>query len=449
MDERVNAEHPTGLIRAIGRWSLTALIVNSIIGSGVFGLPSAIAQHVGQASPWAVLIAAVGMGIMMACFAEVASQFRDAGGPYLYAREAFGRFVGLQMGWITWVVRLTAAAANSNLFVDYLGEFWPATSTWSIRAGVLTALIAGLAVINFRGVKAGANTSSIFAVAKLAPLLIFIVFGVFFLFKTHSTTVLSTTSGDWPKALLLLAFAYGGFDSALIPVGEVKNPRKDVPFGLFVALAVVASIYLLIQLVVVSALPSPGDTRRPLADAARVFIGAGGATLISVGALVSVYGYLSANMLNAPRLTFAFAERKDFPSFFGSIHPRFHTPHISIVVFAALLLCVSLIGSFQWNASLSGVARLFAYSTVCGALIKLRKNNPDADAFRLRFGPVFAVFGILFSLYLLSAMTLVEVIIMASVIAIAFLHWLTVRNSNLEKQKGVGHTADADASSSR
>ena len=110
----MNTEHPTGLIRAIGRWSLTALIVNSIIGSGVFGLPSAIAQHVGQASPWAVLIAAVGMGIMMACFAEVASQFRDAGGPYLYAREAFGRFIGLQMGWITWVVRLTAAAANSK-----------------------------------------------------------------------------------------------------------------------------------------------------------------------------------------------------------------------------------------------------------------------------------------------------------------------------------------------
>lgn len=427
MDNLTTPDTKPGLIRAIGRWSLTALIVNSIIGSGVFGLPSAISQHVGPASIWAVLIAGLGMGIMMACFAEVASQFRDAGGPYLYAREAFGRFVGLQMGWITWVVRLTAAAANSNLFVDYLGEFWPAASTWTIRAAVLTVLIGGLAAINYRGVKAGANTSSFFAIAKLTPLLIFIVFGVFFLFKADSTPVAASVSADWPKALLLLAFAYGGFDSALIPVGEVKNPRKDVPFGLFASLALVAGIYLLIQLVVISALPSPGDTRRPLADAARVFIGAGGATLISAGALISVYGYLSANMLNAPRLTFAFAERKDFPSFFGAIHPKFHTPHVSIVVFAALLLCVSLIGSFQWNASLSGVARLFAYSTVCGALIKLRKDNPGADAFRLKAGPLFATFGILFSLYLLSGMTITEVIIMASVIGIAFVHWLTVR----------------------
>ena len=210
----------------------------------------------------------------------------------------------------------------------------------------------------------------------------------------------------------------------------MKNPRKDVPFALFASLAAVMSIYMLIQLVVVAALTSPGDTKRPLADAARVFIGAGGATLISAGALISVYGYLSANMLNSPRLTFAFAERKDFPSVFAAIHPRFRTPHVSILVFALLLLTVSLIGSFKWHASLSAVARLFAYSVVCGALIKLRKQRPDADAFRLRFGPGFAAFGIIFANYLLSGMSLTELIIMACVIGIALIHWLTVKRTS-------------------
>jgi len=420
----------TGFVREIGRWTLTALVINSIIGSGIFGLPSTIAGLLGNASPYAFLLAAVGIGIIMACFAEVASQFRDAGGPYLYARAAFGRFAGLQMGWLAWLVRLTAAAANANLFVDYLAEFWPGATGTVVRIVLLTLLLGGLAAINYRGVRVGAQTSNIFTVAKLVPLTIFIVAGIILLRGNAATNVSATGTGDWPKALLLLMFAYGGFEAALIPLGETRNPRKDAPFALFIALITCALFYTLIQWVVISALSAPEETKRPVAEAARVFMGAGGAALVTLGAVISVYGYLSSAMLNAPRLTFAIAAGKDFPQFFGAIHPRFRTPHVSIVIFALMLWGVAVAGSFKWNASLSAVARLFTYGLVCGALIKLRRQQPNAEAFRLPFGPAFAVIGIVFSLYLISGMGSGELLAIIATALLAFGNWVLVKTKD-------------------
>ena len=420
-------ESQTGFVREIGRWTLTALVINSIIGSGIFGLPSTIAGLLGKVSPYAFLLAAAGIGIIMACFAEVASQFRDAGGPYLYARTAFGRFTGLQMGWLAWLVRLTAAAANANLFVDYLAEFWPGATGTVARVTLLTLLLGGLAAINYRGVRAGAQTSNFFTVAKLLPLTIFIVAGIILLRGNVADHVAATGTGDWSKALLLLMFAYGGFEAALIPLGETKNPRRDAPFALFIALITCTLFYTLIQWVVVAALAAPEETKRPVAEAARVFMGAGGAALVTLGAIVSVYGYLSSAMLNAPRLTFALAEGKDFPQFFGAIHPRFRTPHVSIVIFAIVLWGVAVAGSFKWNASLSAVARLFTYGLVCGALIKLRRQQPNAEAFRLPFGPAFAVVGILFSLYLISGMGSGELLAIAATALLALVNWVVVK----------------------
>ena len=168
------------LIRAIGRWTLVALVLNSIIGSGIFGLPAVVAGKLGAASIWAYLVAAAGIAVIVACFAEVGSQFREAGGPYLYARAGFGRFVGIQVGWLAWLVRLTSAAANANLFILYLAEFWPRAEQPLERAGVLALLLGGLTLANVRGVRTGARLSSIFAIAKLLPLSIFIVAGLAF-----------------------------------------------------------------------------------------------------------------------------------------------------------------------------------------------------------------------------------------------------------------------------
>jgi len=422
-------EPSPGLVRAIGRWSLAALVINSIIGSAVFGLPSILAGLLGTASPYAVLLGAVGIGVIIACFAEVGSQYREPGGPYIYARESFGRFVGLEVGWLTWLVRLTASAATANLFVNYFAEFWPAAASPVPRIALLTAIIGLLALVNYRGVRSGTTTSNVFTVAKLLPLLIFICLGLVFLARSSPPQPSEPASADWLKSVLLLVFAYGGFEAALMPAGEVKNPRRDTPYALFTALITVTIVYVLVQIVVVGTLADPDSTNRPLATAAHVFIGSSGAALITIGALISVFGYISAAMLNVPRLTFAFAERKDFPKMFSLVHPKFKSPHVSIAVFALLVWALALAGSFQWNAAISAAARLLTYGAVCAAVLKLRKDKPDADAFRLPLGKGIAVLGIFVSLFPVSAMGITEFVVIALTTVIAFSHWLVVRKA--------------------
>jgi amino acid transporter len=367
------------------------------------------------------------MGLIMACFAEVASQFREAGGPYLYARVALGRFLGLQMGWLAWLVRLTSADANANLFVLYLAEFWPQAGEPLPRALVLTLLLGILAAVNYRGVRAGAGVSDFFTAAKLLPLLIFIGVGLF-AFRGANPIGLGAASADqWLQAVLVLVFAYGGFEAALMPMGEAKNPERDAPFALFTALVICTVVYTLIQVVVMQVLTNPAATQRPLAAAAREFMG-GGAALIALGALISVYGYLSGQMLSVPRLTFALAERRDFPGFFARIHPRFRTPHVSIVIYTALVWILALKFSFLSNATLSAVARLFTYALVCVALLVLRRRQPGATAFRLPAGPLFAGLGIGFGAILVSRMGRGELAIIVATALVALLNWLLVRS---------------------
>jgi basic amino acid/polyamine antiporter, APA family len=418
------------LVRAMGRWTLVALVINSIIGSGIFGLPSLVWKLVGSASPWAYLIAGAGIGVIMACFAEVASRFTEAGGPYLYARAAFGRFLGIEMAWLLWLVRLSACAAGANLFVIYLAEFWPGAKQPLARALVLTALLGVLAAINYRGVKSGASMSNVFTVAKLVPLGLFVLAGgVFLLWRgtAASPSTVHPVVGDWLQATLVLMFAYGGFEGAMVPLAEAKDPRRDAPFALLVSLVVCVALFTLVQIVVQGTLADPGQIDRPLAAAARQFLGAAGARFISLGALVSLYGYLSANMLNTPRLTFALAEQDDFPRIFRAIHPRFRTPYVSIVVFAALVWVLAVIGNFRWNVVLSAVARLFAYGAVCAAMLVLNRRQPNEARFPLPAPPLFGILGIAFALALVSRMGRAELVIIAGTMLIALLNWLWAR----------------------
>jgi APA family basic amino acid/polyamine antiporter len=424
-------EPQPGLVRAMGRWTLVALVINTIVGSGIFGLPSLVWKYVGGAAPWAYLLAGAGIGIIMACFAEVASRFTEAGGPYLYARAAFGRFLGIEMGWLLWLVRLSAAAAGANLFIIYLAEFWPGAKQPLARALVLTALLGVLAAINYCGVKSGARMSNVFTVAKLVPLGLFVVVGGAFLLLRGTPAPLASTlhpaAEDWLQAVLVLVFAYGGFEAAMIPLAEATDPRRDAPFALLVSLAVCAALFTLVQIVVQGTLADPGQTDRPLAAAARQFMGTAGARFISLGALISLYGYLSANLLHTPRLTFALAERDDFPPIFAAVHRRFRTPHVSIVVFAALVWVMGMAGNFRWNVVLSAVARLFAYGAVCTAMLVLRRKQPGEARFPLPAGPLFGVLGIAFALVLVSRMGRAELAIIAGTMLIALLNWLWAR----------------------
>jgi APA family basic amino acid/polyamine antiporter len=417
------------LVRAIGRWSMVALVFNSMVGSGIFGLPAPVAGFLGRASPLAALIAGVGMGVIIACYGEVASQFTETGGTYLYLRRAFGRLVGLQVGWLTLLSRLTAVAAAVNLLVAYLAEFWPGATQPVPRLAIITTFIGVLAAVNYRGVGAGTLMSNASVVAKLTALGVMCVAGVAWLVVHPAVAAPPLTPGadGWLKAMLLLLFVYAGYEAALNPLGEARNPRRDVAFALFVGLITVTVLVCVLQWVVVSVLSDPAHSQRPLADAARVVLGQPGAVFIAVGALLSVYGYVSANMLTTPRGIFALAQGGDFPALLGAIHPRWRTPHVSIAVFAVLLWAFSQFASFSWNVTLSAVARVAFYAGICAAVPVLRRRQPDAAVFRLPGGLTLPILGIAICVVLLTRVDFRQSLFMLATVAAALINWALVR----------------------
>jgi amino acid transporter len=419
----------SALLRVIGRWSMVALAVNSILGSGIFGLPSVVAGLLGRVSPLAVLLAGCGMGVIIACYAEVASQFSETGGTYLYLRHAFGRLAGIEVAWLMLLGRLTACAAAVNLLVVYLAEFWPQATEPLPRLIVVTAFIGTLAAINYRGVGAGTLVGNISVLGKLAALALVATAGVAYLALHPHVPLQAAHPGahEWLSAMLLLLFAYGGYEAALNPMGEARDPRRDAAFALFVALIILTVLYTLLQYIVIAALPDAAHSERPLADVARVILGPAGASLIAVGALVSVYGYLSANLLTGPRGLFALAERGDFFASFARVHPRFRTPYVSVLVFALLVWGFALGASFSWNVTLSAVARLSYYAGVCVAVPVLRRRQPAAALVRLPGGALLPSLGVLICLALFAGVDFSQSLILLATIGSAALNWLAVR----------------------
>jgi len=341
---------------------------------------------------------------VMACFAEVSSRFDKSGGVYLYTRTAFGRTAGITVAWFGWLTRLTAAAANANLFVIYLAEFWPEAKIPIFRVLVLTVLLGFLTVVNYIGVRRGTTMSNLFTVAKLVTLGAFILAGVLFLGIKHRPLIIAHSAGppgNWLHAVLLLMFAYGGYETALMVGGEAKNPRRDYPFALFTALGVCTLVYTMTQWIIISVLPQSSMTDRPMATALQAMLGTWAAGIVSIGVLVSCYGYLSANMLGFPRILFAQAEQGDMPSTLARVHNKFRTPHLAIGIFAVCLWAFSIMGSFQWNITISAMARLVYYASVCAALPVLRrKRDVPAAEFHLPMGTLFAVLAVGVSLLL-------------------------------------------------
>jgi amino acid transporter len=414
---------PPALVRAIGRVDLTAAIINGVIGSAIFGMPARQAALVGAWSPLAYVWAGLGVLAIVLCFAEVASRFDDAGGPYLYARESFGPLVGFQAGWLTFWIRVTAVSANLDVFALYLGELWPAARAGWGRALVLALVMTGVALANVLGVRLATLKIDAFTLAKLLPLVLLIVLGL----PAVSTDVLNTQSvaqPDWIQAVLLLVFAYGGFESPLIPAGEARQPRRDTAFALLAALAVIASVYMLVQLVVVGIVPHVAGTRAPLADAFRVLLGSWGGTLASLAAMVSIYGYATGSTLQSPRVLLAMAERGELPRHLAGLSARFRTPVAAIVTYAVLAYVLALFGSFEWNARLSAIVRLVTYGLTCAALLRLRQARPDEAGFRVPAAGLVASLGLAFCLALLLSRPFGQVWILAALMLFgALLQW--------------------------
>jgi basic amino acid/polyamine antiporter, APA family len=433
-------ERPAGLVRTIGRWSLTALMVNSIVGVSIFKLPADLARNLGGWSPLSCVAAGAGILIIAGCIAEVSSRYEESGGLYLYARDALGRFAGLLVAWMTWLTRIAAPAAAANLVWTYTAKFFPQLETTPGKFLVLAVLLGHLALFNCLGVKMGKEVSNFFTAVKVGFLLAFVLAGGWALAARPELRVAIAlpvvSAKTWFETMLLLVYAYGGFEGALFVGGESTNPKRDTPMALLTALVGVCAIYTAVQYVTIATLPGAGLSARPLADAAQRFLGPASAAAIAMAALISGYGYLSANVLHAPRLTFSLAEHGDFPAFLGTVHKKYRTPYVSILVYAALVFLFAMIGNFEWNALLSAVSRLVVYAAMALAVPILRSRRDGKAQFVLPAPRLFAGLGLLFSVALATQMGRSEFAIMSATAAIALVNWIVVRKRTPAEARG-------------
>lgn len=396
-----------GLVRAVSRWQIVGLSINDVIGSGIYLLPAATAALLGAGSVWAVLLAGLAVSLLVLCYAQAASCFDEPGGSYLYVREAFGRFVGFEVGWMTWLTRVASAAALSNGLALAVAHFWPAAAEGWGRALIIIGSLGLLTWVNLVGVKSAARTGVALVIAKLLPLAFFVIVGLFFVEWSRLDDAGLPPLDDMDRlgeAALLLLFAYAGFENIPAAAGEYRNPRRDVPFALLTMIATVTLIYVGVQVVAQGTLPGLAASKTPLADAASLFAGGGAALLLTVGAAVSILGTNSNTMLLGPRYLYALAADGYGPRVLAGVHPRWHTPAAAILTQGVLALALAFSGSFVQLALLSVVARLCTYiGTAAAVLVLQRRYAGRAETLRLPGGPVIPVAALLLSLALAAS----------------------------------------------
>lgn len=415
------------LNRSISKWAMVLLVINGVIGSGIFGLPSKAFKEVGVYSIAAFLVCAIAVFIIILCFAEVSSRFDKTGGPYLYALSSFGPLPAFLTGWLLLLTRFITFAALINLLVTYLSVFSDWFNLSSSRVITIVLLTLFLAYINHIGVKNSTRVNNFLTIAKLLPLLLFIVVGFFFIKGENYQVKQIPDFGSFSSTVLLLVFAFGGFESVLVNSGEVKDPQTNLPFALLLAALIIASIYMLVQIVSIGTLPTLASTDKPLAEASQIFMGKTGAVIIALGAMFSVTGTLNAIMLVGSRLPFAFSEEDQFPKLFSFIHPKYKTPTWSLLLFMAITIIISLSYSFLSAASISAITRVMIYAIVCITLIILRKKRPtDTAFFKIKYGNVFAILGVLLAMWLLSSAKLNELRDVAIAIGIGLIIYLAM-----------------------
>ncbi|CAN5197371.1 APC family permease [soil metagenome] len=391
------------LVRGISRWDLTAIAINTTIGAGIFGLPSKVTALIGSYSLIAFVACAVIVGFMVLCFAEVASRFKSTGGMYLYAHEAFGSIVGFEVGWLYWIVRVTTFAANCNLLLAYFGFFYPSANYGSLRIVLIALVVLIITAVNFIGVKESAIMTNIFTVGKIVPLLIFAAVGMFFIQPENFSFTAAPEYGKFSEAVLILIYAFVGFEAAVIPAGETKDPQKNVPFALLTGLIICAVLYILIQVVSIGTLPGLATSERPLADAASNFLGTFGAAFITIGALISIFGNLNGGFLTASRIPFAMAEHNELPKVLAKTHAKFKTPFVSLFLTSIVIFIFTLQTSFVAALTISVITRLIVYATTCASLpvFRRRENAPKAE-FVAPFGIAASVLSLILIIWLLT-----------------------------------------------
>jgi len=422
----------TGLVRAVGVWALAASIVNITVGGGIFRLPAAVGGTLGTAAPLAYLVCALAMGLIVLCFAEAGSRVALTGGPYAYVEVAFGPFVGFLAGVLLWIVGTFALAAVSTLFADAVGALVPALAGRAARTAVLAATFALLAGVNVLGVRQGTAVNVVSTVAKLLPLLLLLVAGIFAVKSNNLAWSGAPSTGALARTSVLLIFAFAGIETALVPSGEVRDVARTVPRAIALAMVAITILYIGLHLVAQGTLgASLAGSATPLADAAAVALGPWGRTLILVGAAVSMFGYVSGMTLAVPRALFALGRDGFLPRAVAAVHPRWRTPYVAIAVQAALTFVLAVSSGFEKLAILANLSTLLLYAACCVAAWQLRRRDVRADGipFRVPAASIVPWLALAVIAFLLKSITLSEWAVVGGVMAAAAVLYLLARGT--------------------
>jgi basic amino acid/polyamine antiporter, APA family len=370
--------NPPSLRRVLGRWDLTAIGINQVIGGAIFLMPSRVADEVGAWAPIAFVAAGVASMLVALCFAEVGSRFDRTGGPYLATRAAFGEFAAFEVGWMQWFTRASSLGAVSNGIALAIGFYWAGARDGAGRALCVTAVVAVLAAINARGIEPSKWTVNALTIGKLVPLALFVAAGLWFVRWDRFVPLPEVSAGHAATAGLLLYFVYGGFDVISVPAAEARDPRRDIPFAFIGTIVVVGTVMTLTQVVATGTLDDIAQSSTPLADAAMRFLGPAGAALIGLGSLLAMMGNCTGHVLTGSRMLFAMAENRALPAWFGIVHPVWRTPVAAVAFTSAVGWVLGLTGSFATLALVATVARLVTYTGTCASTLALRWRPRDS-----------------------------------------------------------------------
>jgi amino acid transporter len=366
------------LVRTLGVWGLAASIVNITIGGGIFRLPASVAATLGTGAPLAYLVCAVAMGLIVLCFAEAGSRVSLTGGLYAYIEIGLGPFAGFLCGALLWAGMTFALAAVASFLAEGIGALVPALGSVTARRVTLSIVLVALALLNIVGIRGASRFNAIMTVAKLVPLLVLIVAGLGAI-RPENIAFHPAPASSLARASILLMFAFLGVESALVPSGEVTDPSRTVPRAIFLAMTGVSLIYILVQLVAEGVLGSAlAGQSTPLASAAEAAMGPTGRRMILVGSTVSMFGYVSGMMLAVPRALYAFGRDGFLPRIVAGIHPRFHTPHVAIVIQTVIVATLAATGTFERLAIISNGSILLVYLVACVSVLELRRRNVRA-----------------------------------------------------------------------
>ncbi len=397
------------MIRVLGFGHLVALGINSVIGAGIFIVPGPLAR-LGIASVFVFLLAGILLHPIALCFAHLGRLTDRSGGAYAYAHMAFGPITGFLVGWVTWITAVLSTSTVGSAVAIYLTYLDPGMAAYSVHCGVLAICLFGF--VNYLGVRAGGRTTEVLTVLKTVPLVLIGICGVFYVRPETFSIPESLGSSVFGMPILMTIFTCCGFEVVPYIAGETKKPKEYVPKAILISLWVPILLYCLIQLGI---LAGGSTSDNALTDQARFLWGETGALLVNATGLISVIGFLAGTILGAPRLLMVLAEDHPLPKTLLAIHPRYQTPHVSIVVTTIAAAGFALIGDIGSLIELTSLAFLLQFFASTVALYILASRGRTK-------GRVAAVLGTLVTCFFLAQVNLASwlVFVLVSLVGLLF-----------------------------